>query len=121
MPVQDFNGNTFVAFMDISGFKEMMKDRNQAIKSLDRLYQSGFNVLRDNNDINGFFISDCGILFVRNINVSIEQQLQSLLNVIENINRELLVEDIMLTTSISYGPFSYHRRIEFAGIEKNPI
>ena len=121
MPVKDFSGYTFVAFMDISGFKEMMKDRNQAIKALDGLYKTGFDVLQYNDDINGFFISDSGILFVRNIRVPMKQQLQSLLNVIENINRRLLAEDIMLTTSISYGFFSYHKRIEVVGIEKNPI
>lgn len=39
----------------------------------------------------------------------------------DEINRELLKADIMLTTSIAFGPFSYHQRIEFEGIEKNPI
>jgi hypothetical protein len=121
MPVQDFNGDTFVAFTDISGFKEMMNNKKQAVRALDRLNQAGFNVLRQNNDINGFFISDCGILFVRNINRSREEQLASLLEVVENINRRLLNDNIMLTTSIAYGLFSYHQRIEFQGIEKNPI
>jgi len=46
MPVQNFSGETFVAFMDISGFKEMMKDKHQAVKALDRLYQTGFEFLR---------------------------------------------------------------------------
>jgi hypothetical protein len=121
MPVQDFNGETFVAFMDISGFKEMMKDEHQAVKALGTLYQTGFDVLRDNNDINGFFISDCGILFIRNTTGNFIEQLNSLLNIIERINRRLLTNDIMLTTSIAYGSFTYHQRIEFTGIEKNPI
>lgn len=121
MPVQDFHGNTFVAFTDISGFKEMMKNKKQAVRALDRLNQAGFDVLQQNNDINGFFISDCGILFVRNINRSMGEQLLSLLEVVENINRRLLTDNIMLTTSIAYGPFSYQQRIEFEGIEKNPI
>ena len=121
MPVQDFHGNTFVAFTDISGFKEMMKNKKQAVRALDRLNQAGFYVLQQNNDINSFFISDCGILFVRNINRSMEEQLSSLLEVVENINRRLLADNIMLTTSIAYGPFSYQQRIEFEGIEKNPI
>ena len=121
MPVQNFHGDTFVAFIDISGFKEMMKNKKQAVRALDRLNQAGFNVLQQNNDINGFFISDCGILFVRSINREREEQLVSLLQVIENINRRLLTDNIMLTTSIAYGSVSYHQRIEFEGIEKNPI
>jgi len=121
MPVQDFHENTFVAFTDISGFKEMMKNKKQAVKALDRLNQAGFNILQQSNDVNGFFISDCGILFVRNINRSMKEQLSSILEVVEKINRRLLTDNIMLTTSIAYGQFSYHQRIEFEGIEKNPI
>jgi hypothetical protein len=121
MPVQDFYGNTFVAFTDISGFKEMMKDERRAVRALDRLNQVGFDSLRNNQSINGFFVSDCGILFVRNTELSKRDQLQVLLDVLQRINRELLQNDVMLTTSVSYGPFSYHQRIEFEGIEKNPI
>lgn len=122
MAVEDFNGNTFVAFTDISGFKEMMKgDGMRAIRALDRLNTAGFNALRNNEDVNGFFVSDCGILFVRNQQQSQPEMLISLLRVTEQINRGLINEDIMLTTSIAYGPFSYHQRIEFNGIEKNPI
>ena len=73
-------------------------------------------------NINGLFVSDCGILFVRNNgNNQWRHQLQSLLNVLEDLNKRLLQDDIMLTTSIAYGRFSYHQRIEFEGIEKNPV
>ena len=122
MPVQDFHGNTFVAFTDISGFKEMMKgDGTRAIKALDKLNQAGFNALNNNTDVNGFFISDCGILFVKNTDLSESEKLKAILKVIKEINKKLLSQDIMLTTSIAYGQFSYHQRIEFDGISKNPI
>jgi hypothetical protein len=122
LAVEDFNGDTFVAFTDISGFKEMMKGNGmRAIRALDRLNTAGFNALHSNEDVNGFFVSDCGILFVRNQRLSQQEMLVSLLRVTERINHDLLNEDIMLTTSIAYGPFSYHQRIEFNGIEKNPI
>ena len=37
MPIPDFYGDTFVAFTDISGFKEMMKHEEKAINALTRL------------------------------------------------------------------------------------
>lgn len=122
MSVEDFQGETFVAFTDISGFKEMMKgDGEQAIKALDKLNTAGYHSLQQNQSVNGFFVSDSGILFVREKSLSKVEKLQSILRVVEDINRSLLDNNIMLTTSIAYGTFSYHQRIEFAGIEKNPI
>lgn len=122
MPIQDFNGETFVAFSDISGFKELMKEDKRAVKAIDHLYSNGYQVLQNNQNINGLFVSDCGILFVRNAGDNERRQkLQCLLNALEDLNKRLLHHDIMLTTSIAFGRFSYHQRIEFEGIEKNPV
>lgn len=122
MPIPDFDGETFVGFTDISGFKEMMKDDKRAVKAIDRLYSNGYQVLQNNENINGLFVSDCGILFVRNhVDNERRHQLRCLLNALEDLNKRLLEYDIMLTTSIAFGRFSYHQRIEFEGIEKNPV
>ena len=122
MPVRNFLGATFVAFVDISGFKEMMKgDGSYAVRALDKLNQAGYDILRNNHNINGFFISDCGILFVNNPELSKRDQLMCLLDVVRSINRALIKNDIILTTCIAFGQFSYHQRLEFEGIEKNPI
>jgi hypothetical protein len=120
MPVPDYHGETFVAFMDISGFKEMMKKQEKAVRAIDHFYKSGYSILQQNNNVHGMFVSDCAILFVHNGNEP-EGKLQSILAVVEQLNRDLLQHEIMLTTSISYGQFSYHQRLEFPGIEKNPI
>lgn len=120
MPIPDFNGPTFVAFTDISGFIEMMKDDQRAISALDRFYTSGFRILQASPSVHGAFISDCAILFVNKQDTQ-ETQLRSLLTVIEELNRQLLAHDIMLTTSIAYGLFSYYQRFEFEGIEKNAV
>ena len=122
MAIADFNGNTFVAFLDISGFKEMMKgDGSQAVNALDKLNQAGYDVLQNNQTIGGIFISDCGVLFVQDYNINKKIKLQNMLKVIKEINKKLIADDIMTTTSIAYGHFSYHNRIEFEGILKNPI
>lgn len=119
MPIQDYSGETFVAFTDISGFKELMKNSKTGLKALKRFYQSGYNVLAEAQNIEGFFISDAGVLFARN--GSITEKLNAMLNAVEQINRSMLEMDYMLTTSIAYGNFDYHGKIEFDGIEKNPI
>lgn len=120
MPIPDFDGDTFVAFSDISGFKEMMKHEDRAAKALDHFYTAGYRILQTHSRVNGIFISDCAVLFV-NDHDNAWDQLQALLEVIEELNRAVLKHDIMLTTSIARGRFSYHQRLEFTGIEKNPI
>ncbi len=123
MPLNRFNGNTFVAYIDISGFKELMR-RNRALKALDSFYQSGYYQLQESQrhgeSVEGLFVSDCGILFVRDTSDH-RQGLLSLLRVIKRMNEEMLNKDYLLTTSIAFGRFAYNQRIEFYGIEKNPI
>ena len=121
MQIANFDEDTFVAFLDISGFKELMKDEKKAGTALDRLYQYGYEVLRDQENsgqVEGIFISDCGILFVRN-GQDKTTCLMSLLKVIREINKKMLEHNFMLTTSIAYGNFKYQDRIEFKGLTKN--
>jgi hypothetical protein len=122
MPIGNFSGNTFVAFIDISGFKELMQ-QNNAINALDCLYSNGYDALISHCDIEGLFVSDSGILFVNEYGKSmhIHNQLSTLLEVVKHINCQMLEKDYLLTTSIAFGEFSYHQRIEFPGIEKNPV
>lgn len=128
MPIDDYDGNTFVAFLDISGFKTLMRDERRALRALDQFYQAGYTVLQNqnlseqpNSRVDGFFVSDSGILFVRSASEEPSPQLVRMLGVVQQINRRVLRSDVMLTTSIAYGHFSYHGRLEFPGIEKNPI
>jgi len=119
MPIQDFHGDCFVAFTDISGFKDMMKDSQKAVKAIDKFYNAGFRILSSNHVVNGFFISDCGVLFTRREGQI--KQLDNLLRVVRELNQAVMHHDIMLATSIAWGAFSYHNRIEFPGINKQPI
>jgi hypothetical protein len=131
MPIEEYHGKTFVAFVDISGFKSMMKDPKKAFKALDRFYQIGYDVLfeQENNleekRIDGLFISDCGVLFSRlkhNENIDdreIKESLNYLLKAIEKISKRMIQADFLLTASVAYGQFDYQERIEFSGIDKN--
>jgi len=127
MPINNYEGDTFVSFLDISGFRELMQKNDKAWTALDRLYDSGYAILQNQNGltrVEGIFISDCGILFVRNNqrnNIHETNGLNTLLQAIKNINQRMLKSEFMLTTSIAYGKFKYQERIEFPGIGKNPI
>ncbi len=108
MPIEDFNGRTFVAYLDISGFKKKMENRDEALGILNAFYSTGYRVLSRQNyncRIEGIFVSDCGVLFVREGSDEV-RQIEVLLRVIREINREMLNKDIMLTTSIAYGDFT---------------
>lgn len=125
MPIKDYGGKTFVAFMDLCGFKELMRIEGKAWRALDSFYKTGYQVLKDEYHqslIEGLFISDSGILFIRkNQQQDLFKNLFALLSAIKKINRIMLNNDLMLTTSIAYGEFKYQERIEFVGIEKNAI
>jgi len=45
MPLSSYEGNTFVAFVDISGFKKRMRYEREAWKALDILYNTGHILL----------------------------------------------------------------------------
>jgi len=125
MPIEDYSGRTFVAFTDISGFKKMMRREREARRTLKRFYSTGFEALanqepRGLHRVDGFFVSDCGVLFVRGDQQGSEC-LRSLLVVLEKINRRCLEHSFMLTTSVAYGEFQYRNLREFRGIVKTPI
>jgi len=120
MAIRNYSGQTFVAFLDISGFKELMKQNNRALKALNRLYQIGYDTIKAGSPIEGIFISDCGVLFVRDTDNKY-QDLCNLLNGIKEINRRMLIDDFLTVTSIAYGQFKYQDKLEIEGIEKNAV
>jgi len=127
VPILNYDGNTFVAVLDISGFKVLMQNEEVALKALDRLYQYGYETLRQQNGVcpvDGIFVSDGGVLFVRENNRGVPNELaslESLLVVIKELNERMISNNFMLTTSVAYGQFKYQERIEFTGIGKTPM
>lgn len=127
MKEMSFEGDTFVAYIDISGFKKMMNEKKGvAWKSLDLLYNLGYNILQDRNneEICGIFVSDCGILYIKNnleTSSDHEANLVKLLAIIKKMNEIMLENNFMLTTSISYGEFKYQDRIVIPTVNKSPV
>ncbi len=133
MGIYNYEGNTYVAFVDISGFKNMMKDKERVANVVYEFYQSGYKVLDklrlgEEAQVQGIFVSDCGILFVNREHEEIDEGLQLkreslnlILEVIKDINLAMIKDDVMLTSSIAYGSLKCTEKLEFHGISKNPF
>ena len=96
-----------------------MKKKNKAWEALDSFYQHAFNTLRDFNDLVGFFVSDCGIVYVDNNIEDKKMNLKCLLKALKIINENVLDDGFMLTCSIAYGKFEYHEKFVFDRMRKS--
>ena len=137
-----YDGKTFVAFLDLSGFKKMvLKNRTNAGKSLGNFYNTIYSVGRDyhhtrnNNrllEVDSIVVSDCAVIFPRIEKFANEQNqisnnilgLQSILTYIREVNRKLIgrneyTNPLMTTCSIAFGDFKYENRIGLRQVEKN--
>jgi hypothetical protein len=130
MPISGYPGKkTYVAFLDISGFKEMMKREEEAARALDRFYTTIYNVGKELPTdtgmpvaVDAIVVSDCAVLFSRNSNEGVDRinGLRSILHFVQKVNRNLIRSSLplMTTCSIDYGEFKYEDRIEFDHIGK---
>lgn len=136
MGIYNFEGETYLAFVDISGFKHMMNDKDLISEVVYKFYQYGYNALNKHRygpshefaRIQGIFVSDCGIIFVNkdhedlNQNLEVKREsLNLLLSVIKELNAGMIENNIMLTSSIAYGSLNCTEKLEFNGISKNPF
>jgi len=133
MGIINFEGETYVAFVDIYGFKHFMRDKDRIDEVVYEFYDCGYTILKSQNldtnepsPIQGIFVSDCGILFVSrdHQNLSLMEKshsLNHLLNVVKDMNIHMIEHDVILTTSIAYGSLSCSEKAEFRGISKNPF
>lgn len=117
---------TFVAWVDISGFKQMMQEEGKAQQALSALYSIGFDAIRNQNGpkserVNGLFVSDAGVLFSRGPLADPAQMLSSILSVIRSICHRMLERDYLMTVSVAFGDFEYREKQEFVGLSKNAI
>ena len=126
MPIQPFNRNTAVAFVDVAGFKRLMRNRDKAMETLARFYEVGYGTLRrfreqNGMSVEGLFVTDCGILFVRHQDQQPARIIALLLTAVQELNRRLFRDGIQTTTSVAFGFFRYNPLNEYDGLEKNYI
>ncbi len=139
MPISDYpevnsqERETYVAYLDISGFKKMMERGIKAKKTLNKFYNTIHNVQsnlhvgryqRDLLEVDAIVVSDCAVLFSRNRDLFNDKVkgLRSILTFIQRVNIDLITSRhgprIITTCSIAYGKFEYKGRFEIRGIEK---
>jgi hypothetical protein len=141
--VKDYDGRTFVAFLDISGFGRVVRsDIERAASILDKFYGTIYNApdltrrmfLTDETDrsnpavrpaINAIVASDCAVTFPRNTESgeNTANDLRCILELVSAVNRELIKPEpgpsIMTTCSIAYGYFHYEDKAESTYLRKN--
>lgn len=135
MPIPNYpERETCVAFLDVSGFKQKMKEgASNAAKFLDKFYRKMYETVGTYNawdalngaQIRSLVVSDCSVIFVDSSRL-VENKIRDIqiaLNFIKQINRKLITEEselpIMTTCSIDYGKFRYEDRLEFNGMGKD--
>ena len=135
MPLRgSYEGETCVAYLDISGFKEFMKKEEKAARVLDKFYTTLFTKTKNfSRSVDGrtslvrmksIVVSDCAIIFVDNSRCVSQDRIRDLriiLRFIQKVNRALIMGPnvrIMTTCTIAYGKFKYMRRFEFDDISK---
>jgi len=116
------SNNRFVAFIDISGFKELMRrDKENALKVIRRFFKIGYDITDPDNGnrekrIQGLFISDCGVIWSQATEETEESKLTQfnvILQAVQDINKGVLDDNlmkrqnIMLKNSVAYGEFKY--------------
>jgi hypothetical protein len=116
--MRTFDDETFLAYIDISGFKKLIKYGN-ASEALDSFYQHGYDVVHKYHKLNGIFASDSGIIFIDDSPTNSKNNLNSLLIAIKEINKLVLDDGFILTTSVAYGHFKFEKKIEFERFRKN--
>lgn len=125
MPIASYHGEeTYVAYLDISGFKKLMDSSyrngtNEAIEVLDLFYNTISSLIMKNDkdskksEISVLMFSDSAILYVRNSPNNLEVEgLIDLLLLLKDINVSLFNSkfNILTTSSLSFGDFHYNRQ-----------
>lgn len=136
MPISFMGDNRFVAFIDLSGFKELMrKDKDCALKVIRRFFKIGFDITNpdaENSDrnIHGLFISDCCVIWSQATNDTEESkfsQFELILKAVKDINHRVLMDslmkkkNIMLKSSVAFGEFEYIETRKHELIQKEMI
>jgi hypothetical protein len=128
--VDSYHGNTYVAYLDISGFSEMMKDLVSAGRVLDNFFATIYRFCEQQNTtlpkICVIVAFDCAALFIRNRNEGDKLNgLLKMLTFVKQANRHFIMgnrsQPFITACSIAYGYFDYEDRAELADLRKNYV
>jgi len=130
MPIESFNGETFVAFLDICGFKEMMNTPRKAESALNSFFQVAYQEAERSEisqPVNCIAVSDSAIAFVGRDDLRTESgskslvdasRLISMLRFVRNVAKAMINGNVAINGSISYGHLEYQKKYEGARMVK---
>lgn len=119
MPIENFSGDTWVAFSDLCGTKAMYAERPaKAAEALDRFYNTVYAVHEQRQGISCLAVSDCAIFWVHEDPVT---ALDRLLDVVKRLHQEMARAGYLVSTSIAWGAFKYQQRLELPHLRKDMV
>jgi hypothetical protein len=137
VPLRPFSGSTWIAFLDICGFKHILSHDNIRAREIlnkfyntvyksTKLYHLNTNVGQTKSlYLNSIMVSDCAVIFIDNRRLKTNQtrDLNAMLWTISSINRKLISPvngpQILTTCAVCYGKFKYEKRDEDEHIDKS--
>jgi hypothetical protein len=117
-----FDGSTFVAFSDLSGFKNMIRgDAGKAYEALNCLYTEAYHYLDGCRNVGGLAVSDCVVAWAidAGVEVSVRAKAEAILDFLKALHRGMLQRSYLVTTTIAWGRHTYQRRIELSNFRKD--
>lgn len=117
--MKNFDGTAFVAYADLCGFKEFMRDprESKAYDALNRLYNKAYDLGQEHQTVSALAVSDCVVAWVAdNAN-----NLGTLLTYLKSLHAHMLDGDYLMRTTVALGQFRYQQRIELHNLQKGML
>lgn len=112
--MRDFLGPAYVAFADLCGLKEFMRNQQKAYDALNRLYNQAYNLGEQHGAVSAIAISDCVIAWVAEDN----NGLDTLLTYLKSLHVHMLEGGYLMRSTIARGRFQYEQRINLQNLNK---
>jgi hypothetical protein len=130
LSIRDFDGATFVAFLDICGFRSML-EQGLAEDALDNFFRIVYEQVGNSRDksevVDSIVVSDCAMAFARTKESEHDDlneprrseievnRLSSLLVFTRNVATEMIRKRVVIRGSIAFGPLIYRYSFEGPG------
>jgi len=134
-----FSEDRFVAWIDISGFKHLLKtNQYEALAVIQEFFKIGYLQLHPDTQpgmqdpgqqLDGLFVSDCAIVWTKNacIHQNSLVPFKRILGIVKRINEAVMSSSVMrrnrvmLSTSIAFGQFFPIKKVEHEHIAQQMI
>jgi len=128
LPIDSFFGDTFVAYLDICGFKNMMREieNEKAVNTLNAFFRTVYEGATTSQEICCIAVSDCAIAFVGKRqsegptiacmnSCSTDNdlaRLNSMLEFVRHVSESMIDQGVAISGSIAYGSLQFMKKYE---------